>query len=156
MARTRNQSKKKKKDFQALKEVLPDLYFEIIDSKFKSKPDVIPTEEPLCPRWNTVKCIRVPPFESGTYLVYDLHKNPHYQLPRDNRVDYDDKAREKDVDVQHITAEEFELPGIMYHYGNNSNVFQQYISPHIKDFHMDKVSPPAISMRMPRKGMTLK
>ena len=81
----------------------PDLYIEVTRTGFKMRPSDVSKEEYLSDKWHTDMVYRITPFPSGTYLLYNLHKNPHYQLPQSMRSTFDRKAQEKNVTVTTIT-----------------------------------------------------
>ena len=58
-----------------------DLYIEVTKPSFKLAPNIVSKELHLSDKWSTNRVYRIHPLLAGTYLIFDLHKNPHYQLP---------------------------------------------------------------------------
>ena len=98
------------------------------------RPDKVMLEQYLSPKWKTRHAYRIPCTTSGCYLVYDLHKNPYYQLHTIVRLQYNDVAQQKEIPVTTISQDTFEVPNKIYHYTSNSNIFKTHITPIESDF----------------------
>ena len=118
---------------------IPDLYLEITTKDFKMRPDKVMLEQYLSPKWKTRHAYRIPCTTSGCYLVYDLHKNPHYQLHTSERLQYNDVAQQKEIPVTTISQDTFEVPNEIYHYTSDSNIFKTHITPMESDFFINNV-----------------
>ena len=117
----------------------PDLYFEFTDNHFKYNHDLMKTSSYLSNKWTTTHVYRLPPFEAGAYLVYNLHKTPHYQLPQSERSSFNKKAKDKNIKVTTLLDHTIEIPDYIYHYSKESPIFQQYIEPKKEQFQINKV-----------------
>jgi len=125
--------------FNSLFSTLPDFIFEITNDDFRMHPDFVVDQSYLSDKWSTNHIYCLPPFEEGTYLVYDLHKNPHYQLSQDKRMVFEERAKVKSVPITDITTDCFEVLNNIHHYGIKSSVFKTHVSPNKDSFWIDKV-----------------
>ena len=117
----------------------PDLYFEFTDNHFKYNHDLMKTSSYLSNKWTTTHVYRLPPFRAGAYLVYDLHKTPHYQLLQSERSIFNTKAKQKKISVTTLSNHTTEIPSQIYHYSNESPIFKEHIKPKMKQFQIEKV-----------------
>ena len=62
-------------------EKLDDLYIEDTKTPFRVAAAKVQNEEYLSNLWKTKKNYCIPSSKAGIYLLYNLHKNPHYHLP---------------------------------------------------------------------------
>ena len=103
-----------------IQEVSPDLYIEITSNSFKSSPNLVYQQDFLHDTWDTQRVYRLHPFQSGVYLLYDLHKNPHYQLPIEKRNEFNMKAKKKNIPVIDVSQPTFSKAQEFYHFSNLS------------------------------------
>ena len=118
---------------------LPDMYIEITSDDFKKRPESILSSKYLSDSWTTQTVYRIPSFLAGTYLMYNLHKNPHYQLPFSERSTLEKRAKDKDVKVIEVPEEDFEVQNELYHYSNKTSVFQEYVEEYKEQFDLPNV-----------------
>lgn len=116
-----------------------DLYIEFTGDDFKMKPSDVMQEHFLSAKWKTEKAYRIIPFQSGTYLIYDLHKNPHYQLPQSMRSSFNQKAKQLNIPVTTIKNDVYEEKNTIYHYSSQSQIYEQHVNPHIKSFCLEDI-----------------
>ena len=116
-----------------------DIYFEFTSDTFKVNTEKIKTSSCLSSNWVTKQVYRLPPCPAGSYLVYDLHKTPHYQLPQSKRDSFDEKAKQKQVPVTTLSGHTTEIPSFIYHYSDKSPTFKQYIKTRTDDFQIKDV-----------------
>ena len=76
-------------------------------------------------KWISEKVFRIHPFQSGVYLLYDLHKNPHYHLPTNMRNCYNKKADQKGIKVIDVNTDSYICPDQLYHFSNESTTFKK-------------------------------
>ena len=147
---TTTRSKSKAKDSPTIPPNLPDMYIEITTEDFKKRPERILTSKYLCDSWTTETLYRIPSFAAGTYLMYNLHKNPHYQLPFSERSRLEKRAKEKNVKVTEVATTDFEVPNQLYHYSNETETFKEIVDERKEDFDLpyvirmlDETGPPS-------------
>lgn len=116
-----------------------DLYIEITSDKFKVSPNIVSKESYLSDKWKTTKVFRLHPFICGTYLIFDLHRNPHYQLPTTARLEFDKQARKKKIEVIDITTHTCEFPQEIFHYSDSSPIFKQHVQSHINNIDFNAI-----------------
>ena len=116
-----------------------DLYIEVTNKAFKLSPNIVSKQPYLSDKWKTEKVFRVHLFLSGIYLLFDLHKNPHYQLPTKMRRIFDNDAKEKHTVVTDITTDTFEVPKSIFHYTNKSQLYQKHVQPHLNKFKLNNI-----------------
>ena len=116
-----------------------DMYLEITDHDFKFRPKDILKLPFLSDEWVTERMYRLPSYLAGTYLMFDLHKNPHYQLSFNQRENVELKARDKEIPLIEIPKEDFEIENDIYHYSNETSIFKQFIESFKKDFELEHV-----------------
>lgn len=142
-ASTRATKKLKQKndvrDLTTLPSSLSDMYIEITDEKFQMGAGRVKKESFLSDEWKTLHIYRIPSYLSGTYLMFNLHKNPHYSLPFSRRNEIEIKAKAKQVDILNIPKSDFVVPDEIYHFSNDSTTYKQYILPHKAKFKLDYV-----------------
>ena len=80
----------------------PDFYIEITSDKFNCPSNDVYNQEYLHEDWNTQHVYRIHPCSSGVYLLYDLHKNPHYHLHRRERDSYNLKASKQKIPIINV------------------------------------------------------
>lgn len=120
-------------------DVIPDFYMEVTSNKFKSSPNLVYQQSYLHESWDTQRVYRLHPFNSGIYLLYDLHKNPHYQLPISKRVEFNSEAKEKNIPVIDITKDTFMKPLEIYHFSESSEIYVKAILPLVSALNFDDI-----------------
>ena len=119
---------------------LPDLYIEVTKKNFKHSPDKVMEQCYLSNTWTTEKVYRIPSFYTGTYLIMDLHKNPHYMLYHNKRAEFDDLVQTKrHIKLVEVTKGAFEVPNEIYHYCGESKEYMDTIEYLRDDFELNKV-----------------
>ena len=115
---------------------LPDLYIEVTKKNFKHSPDKVMKQCYLSKTWTTEKVYRIPSFYTGTYLIIDLHKNPHNKC-----AEFDDLVKTKRYIkfLVEVTKGTFEVPNEIYHYCGESKEYMDTIEYLRYDFELNKV-----------------
>ena len=116
-----------------------DLYIEVTSENFKCSPNIVTKEAYLSDKWKTTKVYRLHPFPSGIYLIFDLHRNPHYQLPTTARLEFDELAKKKKIKVIDIDTHTCEFPQEIYHYADSSPAFTQHVQTHINNIDFNAI-----------------
>ena len=93
----------------------------------------------LSKKWETLKIYRSPPFLAGTYLLYHLHKNPHYMLSHNQRKQLQKEANSKNIEICDVIQSTTEIKNEIYHYIHESNVYKQHILPYEKEFCLPQI-----------------
>lgn len=127
------------RDLTTLPSNFSDMYIEITDEKFQMGAGRVKKQPYLSDEWTTKHIYRIPSYLAGTYLMFNLHKNPHYSLPFSSRNEIESKAKAKKVDIVNIPKGDFEVPNEIYHFSNDSTTYKQHILPHKAKFQLDHV-----------------
>ena len=117
----------------------PDLYVEITSDEFRCSPKHTPLHSYLHPNWYTKRVYRIHPFQSGIYLLFDLHKNPHYQLPTNDRDKFNTIARKRKIHVFDVSNFSYSIPNEIYHYANTSTIYKHSVQPLIPSIDFMKI-----------------
>ena len=117
----------------------PDLYIEITSNKFKTSSNSVYQQSYLHESWDTQRVYRLHPFQSGVYLLYDLHKNPHYQLPITFRKEFDLHARRKNIPVIDICTGTYTEQNEIYHFSSESKIYQRNIFPYFSNLEVNDI-----------------
>ena len=117
----------------------PDLYIEITSNAFKSSPNQVLQQSYLHDSWYTKKVYRIQPFEAGIYLLFNLHRNPHYHLPVSMREKFDVSAKKKSIPTVDISEQFSIYPNELYHYSSHSSLFRNKISPLLDKLHLSEI-----------------
>ena len=119
---------------------LPDIYFEFTSNDFAVSHRKVREEvQHLSDIWETERIFRIPGCIAGCYLVYDLHKTPHYQRPYAMRSLISNDAQEKGLLVESVDVSDFEEKNFLYHYSIDSTTFDEFINPRISEFDLPKI-----------------
>lgn len=117
----------------------PDFYIEITSEKFRCSPKHIHLHSYLDTDWHTKRVYRIHPFQSGIYLLFDLHKNPHYQLPVNIRDKFNNTARNRDIPIFDVSNSSYSIHDEVFHYSNTSSIYEQSIRPLLCNFPFTKI-----------------
>ena len=118
---------------------LPDFYIEVTSENFRKGSKTVMDSSYLSNNWETLKIYRIPPFLAGTYLLYDLHKNPHYMLNHNQRKQFQKEANSKSIDIYDVIQSTTEIENEIYHYSHESNVYKQHVLPYEKEFCLPEI-----------------
>ena len=120
-----------KKSFQA-----PDMYFESTWG-FRKRPSDVKKEEHFCSKWNTSHLYCLESGEAGTYLVHNLHNQPHYQYHVKDRAKIKKEAENKGITYKFSNKKKFVKNNDLYHYTNESTEYKTHVEPLIDKFDLD-------------------
>ena len=120
-------------------EKLDDLYIEDTITPFKVSPANVQNEVYLSKLWKTKKIYCIPSSKAGIYLLYNLHKNPHYHLPYAKRSDVQAKSGNLKVPFVLVDKKTYAEEGIIYHDTHLSAKYKKHIQPIIKEMDLDGV-----------------
>ena len=117
----------------------PDFYIEITSDKFNCPSNDVYNQEYLHEDWNTQHVYRIHPCSSGVYLLYDLHKNPHYHLHKSERDAFNSKASQQKVPIVNVCDPIFSVDKEIHFVSNEANVFKENIQPLIKEIDITSI-----------------
>ena len=118
---------------------IDDMHMEDTTEDFKVSPNKVNEETYLSSKWNTKTIYGIPGSNAGVYLLYNLHKNPHYHLSQDERVQVKKKATSKGVTFKMATTPNYEIPDKIYHYTHESKEFENKILPIKNQFRIPEI-----------------
>ena len=114
----------------------PDMYFESTKN-FKKRPCDVKKKDHFCSDWTTSSLYCIESGESGTYLVYDLHKRPHYQYNVQDRSRIKKEAEANGIRYRFSKKPKFVDAGNLYHYTNESQKYKDIMNPLVNKFDLD-------------------
>ena len=118
---------------------LPDFIVEVTSKKFKKSSKTVIDSTCLSDNWETCKVYRIPSCVAGTYLLYNLHKNPHYMLHNSKRDWFEKQAKVKGIHIYDVNQPATEIPNELYHFTYNSAPYIQHVLPFEKDFCLEEI-----------------
>ena len=119
---------------------LDDFYIErTVSSCTLSKKTVLESEGCLSNRWRTKKIYCISPSNAGIYLLYNLHKNPHYHLQQKERSSVQQKAKDLGVPFVLLDDKFYVEEGIIHHHTHLSSLYKQKVSPVISELDLDGI-----------------
>ena len=118
---------------------LPDFIIEVTSNNFRKGSKTVMDSSYLSNNWETLKIYRIPPFLAGTYLLYDLHKNPHYMLNHNQRKQFQKQTNSKNIEIYDVIQSTTEIKNEIYHYTHESNVYKQHVLPYEKEFCLPQI-----------------
>lgn len=117
-----------------------DFYIESTNHSCRlSKKDVVESEGYLSCRWRTKKIYCIPPSKAGIYLLYNLHKNPHYHLRHKERSSVIKKSKELGVPFVLLDKESYVEEGKIHHHTDSSSLYKEKISPVVTKLDLDVI-----------------
>ena len=94
---------------------LDDFYIEDSKTPFRVAAAKVQNEEYLSNLWKTKKIYCIPSSKAGIYLLYNLHRNPHYHLPHAVRSNVQSKSANLGVPFVLVDKKSYTKKGIIYH-----------------------------------------
>ena len=119
---------------------LDDFYIEsTISSCTLSKKTVLESEGYLSVRWRTKQIYCISPSKAGIYLLYDLHKNPHYHLQHKERSSVQQKSTDLGVPFVLLDDKSYVEEGRIHHHTHLSPLYKEKVSPVITKLDLDAI-----------------
>ena len=118
---------------------LDDFYIEDTQSPFRVQPGKVQKEEYLSKSWKTKRIYCIPASKAGIYLLYNLHKNPHYHLSCGKRTEVQAKSANLNVPFVLVDKKSYSEKEIIYHDAHVSSRYKNDIQPIILKMDLDGV-----------------
>ena len=119
--------------------VLDDFYVEDTTASFRLAPKKVQREEYLSDLWDTKTIYCIPGGSAGSYLIYNLHRNPHFHLQPSMRTVVKKKAKERNVPFITIGDCSFEKENVIYHDTEQSSYYKDNISPIVEKMDLQAI-----------------
>ena len=110
-------------------EKFDDFYIEETQSPFRVQPGKVQKEEYLSKLWKTQRIFCIPASKAGIYLLYNLHKNPHYHMSRGKRTEVKTKSANLEVPFIMVDKKSYAEKETIYHDTHDSSLYKKHILP---------------------------
>ena len=118
---------------------LDDFYVEDTTVSFRLASKKVQAEEYLSDKWDTRTIYCIPGGNAGSYLIYNLHRNPHFHLQPTMREQVKKKAKKKNVPFITIEDDSFAKKNVIYHDTEFSTYYKENVAPIVEKMDLEAI-----------------
>ena len=118
---------------------LDDFYVEDTTVSFRLASKKVQAEEYLSDKWDTRTMYCIPGGNAGSYLIYNLHRNPHFHLRPTMREQVKKKAKKKNIPFITIEDDSFAKKNVIYHDTEFSTYYKENVAPIVEKMDLEAI-----------------